>query len=197
MQFDFSSIESTVLYIQSFGVYGPIVAFILFFVQAIAPIIPYMIFAGAAGMIYGNWIGFLLAWSGALIGACFLFLLSKQLGGNILIKKIQARYDFNLQEIDDKYIFWVLLMCRIFPVVPTPLINIGSGLAGVCFNVFALSSGLGKIPWAIAYVALGNYFINSHNFVNTLLIIAGILIFSAIGIHVFRHRMPGLTKKNM
>lgn len=191
---DFSSIESTVSYIQGFGIYGPIVAFVLFYVQAVAPIVPYIILAGAAGMIYGNWIGFCLAWGGALIGACSLFILSKKVGGNWVVNKIQSRYNFNIQDVDDKYLFWFLLICRIFPIVPTPLINIGSGLADVSFRVFTLSSGIGKIPWAIAYVCLGSYLMHSKNVISTLLIVLGIFVFSVIGLYWFRKGMPVILK---
>jgi len=181
---------------QSFGIYGPIASFILFSVQAMAPIVPYIMLAAAAGMIYGNWIGFCLAWSGAFFGACFMFLLSKKIGGNRVVQKVQAKHDFNIQAVDDKYLFWFLLICRIFPIVPTPLINIGSGLAGVRFGVFALSSGIGKIPWAIAYVCLGSYLMNSQNIINTLLLVLGIFVFSAIGLYGFRKGIPGMLKSN-
>lgn len=194
MQIDFTSIDSTVLYIKSFGVYGPLVAFVLFFIQAVAPIIPYVIFAGAAGMIYGNFIGFLLAWSGAIAGAWWLYWISKRMGGNRLIEKIQKRYDFNISNIDDRYIFWVLLACRIFPVVPTPIINIGSGLGGVSLKVFLSSSAIGKIPWAIIYVALGDYFMKSKNISNTLTIIGIILLVSFIGINYFRKLLPNYRR---
>jgi len=190
MHMDFTSIDSTVLYLKSFGIYGPLVAFILFFIQAVAPIIPYVIFAGAAGMIYGNFIGFLLAWLGAVAGAWFLYWLSKRMGSNLFISKIQKRYDFDIQSIDDKYIFWVLLICRIFPVVPTPIINIGSGLGGVSPQIFISSSAIGKIPWAIIYVALGNYLMESRNISNTLTIIGIILIASFAGICYFRRLLP-------
>lgn len=190
MHMDFTSIDSTVLYLKSFGAYGPMIAFMLFFIQAIAPIIPYVIFAGAAGMIYGNVIGFLLAWIGAVAGAWFLYWISKRMGSNLFMQKIQKRYDFDLNSIDDKYIFWVLLVSRIFPVVPTPIINIGSGLGGVSPKIFISSSAIGKIPWAIIYVALGNYFMESKNVSNTLTIMGIIIIGSFVGIYYCRRLFP-------
>lgn len=190
MHVDFTSIDSTVIYLNSFGAYGPLVAFVLFFIQAAVPIIPYVIFAGAAGMIYGNVIGFLLAWTGAVTGALFLYWISKKMGSNIFIDKIQKRYDFDIRSINKKYIFWVLLISRIFPVVPTPIINIGSGLGGVSPKIFISSSAIGKIPWAIIYVALGNYFMESRDISNTLTIIGLIIAISFVGIYYFRKLLP-------
>lgn len=190
MHFDFSSIDTTVLYLKSFGIYGPVAAFILFFLQAVAPIIPYVIFAGAAGMIYGNLVGFLLAWIGAIAGAWWLYWFSGKVAGNRLIVKVQQRYDFDLTRIDNRYIFRVLLACRIFPVVPTPIINIGSALAGVTPKIFLSSSAIGKLPWAFIYVALGNYLMKSKNISNTLTIIGLILLISLLGITFFRRMLP-------
>lgn len=191
---DFSSVDSTVSYLQSFGLFSSAVAFLLFFVQAMAPIIPYMILAGAAGMVFGKVYGFLLAWLGALTGAFCLYEISKRLGSQAFLSRIERKYHFDLQSIDDRYIFWVLLICRIFPVVPTPIINIGSGIGGVSTKVFLSSSAIGKIPWAFIYVALGNYFIQSKNLNTTLLIIAGILVFSFVGINIARKKMPSFRK---
>lgn len=190
MNFDFSNIDSTVSYLKSFGVYGPLVAFILFFLQAIAPIIPYIIIAGAAGMIFGKWIGFLLAWLGALAGAWFLYWIAGKYTDNRLIVKLHHHYNFNVNRIDNRYIFWVLLACRIFPVIPTPIINIGSALAGVSAKIFLTSSALGKLPWAIVYVALGNYLMKSKDITNTLTLIGLILLISFLGITYFRRLLP-------
>ncbi|WP_054694799.1 TVP38/TMEM64 family protein [Syntrophomonas palmitatica] len=187
---DFTSINSTVLYLRGFGLYGPLVAFILFFVQGVAPIIPYMILAGAAGMLFGNWMGFCLAWSGAFAGALFLYYLSRFTARDYFIFRIRNRYDLDLRNLDEKSVFLILLICRIFPVVPTVIINVGAGISGVSWRVFASSSALGKIPWAIIYVALGNYFMKSRNMTVTLSIIALIFIISFAGIHFFRGRLP-------
>lgn len=196
MQIDFNSIESAVVYLHSFGVYGPLVAFILFFIQAVAPIIPYIIIAAAAGMIFGNFPGFLLAYLGALGGACFVYWLTKLLGGNLLVNKIRDKYEFDLTNVNKKHIFWVLLISRIFPLVPTPIINVGSGLGGVSFGIFFMSSALGKLPWAIIYVVLGNYLLKSKDIINTLMIICLLLIVSVVGIYCYRDKIP-IHKKSV
>lgn len=187
---DFTNVQSTVAYINSFGIYGPTVAFILFVVQAAAPIIPYVIIAGAAGMIYGYLNGFLLAWSGALAGACILFWLSKSVARDFFVDHLKNKYDFDLRNIDERHVFWILLICRIFPVVPTVIINVGSGISGVSNWTFISSSALGKLPWAVIYVALGDYLMKSHNLTGTLTIVMAIFLFSLLGIYFFRQRLP-------
>lgn len=187
---DLTSIDSTVAYLHSFGIYSPLVAFILFFIQAMIPIIPYIILAGAAGMIFGKFTGFMLAWVGALGGALFLYYVSRWLGGNTIVRWMQKKYEFDLRSVNQKNVFWVLLISRIFPLVPTPIINIGSGLGGVSFRVFGLSSALGKLPWALVYVLLGNYLMQSKNLINTLIILGFVTIVSISGLYYFRKRIP-------
>ncbi len=190
MNIDFSSIDSTVHYLRSYGIYGPLAAFLLFFLQAVAPVVPYIIFAGAAGMVFGKWVGFLLAWFGAIAGAWFLYWVSDKIAGNLLVIKLQQKYDFDLGRISDRNIFWVLLACRIFPVVPTPIINIGAAMAGVSPKIFLSSSIIGKLPWAFVYVALGNYLMQTKNISNTLTMIGLILLVSFLGINYFRKMLP-------
>jgi uncharacterized membrane protein YdjX (TVP38/TMEM64 family) len=191
---DLTSIESTVAYLHSYGIYSPLIAFVLFFIQAVVPIIPYIILAGAAGMIFGKFMGFVLAWIGALSGALFLYCISRWSGRNFIVQWMQKKYKFDMRSIDQKNIFWVLLISRIFPVVPTPLINIGSGLGGVSLRTFGLSSALGKLPWAFIYVSLGNYLLQSKNLINTLMILALIIILSIMGLYYFKRRMPFYKK---
>lgn len=164
-------------------------ALALFFVQAIAPVVPYMILAGAAGAIFGYTTGFFLAWLGALAGASCLFLLAKYLARDFFVRRLQDRYNFDLAGLEERKMFLLILICRIFPVVPTPIINIGSGISGVPTRTFFFASALGKIPWAIIYVALGDYFIQSQNLTATLMIVGIILLVSFFSINLARKHL--------
>ncbi len=146
-------------------------------------------------MIYEPALGFFLAWSGALIGAVFLYGISKP-GSKFFISKINSKYQYDLRNIDEKHIFRVLLISRIFPVVPTPIINIGSGLSGVSFRIFTLSSALGKLPWALLYVLLGDYLIKTQNISTTIVIILGVCVFSVWGIRHYKNRLPLRSNRN-
>lgn len=146
-------------------------------------------------MIYGKVLGFFLAWIGALLGAIFLYSISRP-GSKFFISKISSYYQYDLGNIDEKRVFGVLLISRIFPIVPTPIINIGSGLSRVSFKTFSLSSALGKLPWAFVYVALGDYLIKSENIFGTISIVLVILVVSVLGISYYRKQMPFRSIKN-
>jgi len=141
-------------------------------------------------MVFGYLKGFFLAWIGALVGACILYWLSRSVARDFFVEHMRDKYDFDLNNVDDRHIFWILFICRIFPVVPTVIINIGAGIGGVSNTIFISSSALGKLPWAIIYVALGDYFMKSHDVTGTLTIIGAILLVSFICMRLLRQRLP-------
>ncbi|KUG02839.1 deda family inner membrane protein ydjz [hydrocarbon metagenome] len=161
----------------------------MFFLQAIAPVIPYGILAGAAGIIYGKLIGFVMAWSGALAGTLSLYLLAKYFRKGLLKDLFAKKYQLKFGNMNSKTIFLIMVIVRVFPVIPTPIINIGSGLSGVPMGIFVSSSALGMIPWAVAYVALGDYFNRSRDITSTMVILGAILIIIITGAFFLRKRI--------
>ncbi|NLG32628.1 MAG: VTT domain-containing protein, partial [Syntrophomonadaceae bacterium] len=96
---------------------------------------------------------------------------------------------FNISIFNTKYLFLILLLARVFPVVPTPVINIGSGITGVPFNIFAPATALGTMPVALVYVCLGDYLMESRNVETTLYLLGLVLTVVLIGIFYFRRRL--------
>jgi len=190
-----NDMETTINLLKSWGSLAPLIAFGLFFVQAVIPVFPYMILAGAAGMVFGTWWGFLLAWQAALWGAVSVFVLSKRWGKDWFLGRIYERYEISLDQVDNRVWFISILIGRVFPVVPTLAINVGAGLAGVSFWTFTLSSALGKIPTAIVYSALGSHLYRTGNISQTLIIVAVILIISYYGIRYYRDKLQVFKKK--
>ncbi|NSW83419.1 MAG: TVP38/TMEM64 family protein [Syntrophothermus sp.] len=173
----FSMAEVT-KYINNFHALAPGVAFGLFFIQAVFPVFPYVILAGAAGMLFGFWEGFLLAWLGALSGACAAFVMARHLGYDWFSRKMSERYRLDLESINPHYGFWSIVLARIIPVVPTPLINVAAGVGGVSFRIFTLASAIGKLPTALIYTGLGYHFYRTHDLVST---ITGLVLVLAAG----------------
>lgn len=191
----FNDMETAISFLKSWGSLGPMVAFGLFFVQAVIPIFPYLILAGAAGMVFGTGWGFLLAWQAALWGAVLVFQLSKLWGKDWFLGRMYERHEITLDQVDNRVWFVSILIARIFPVVPTLAINVGSGLAGVPFWTFTLSSALGKIPTALIYSALGSHLYKTGNITQTLIIVGFILIISFWGIRRYENKLRVFRRK--
>ncbi|MBP1761590.1 MAG: hypothetical protein H6Q64_1132, partial [Firmicutes bacterium] len=81
-------------YVQQFGVWAPAVAFILFVIQSAVPVFPYIILAAGGGLLFGFKTGALLAWSGALTGACVNYWLCRLVGYEKVSRWLYKRYGY-------------------------------------------------------------------------------------------------------
>ncbi|QGU00634.1 UPF0043 inner membrane protein YdjZ [Candidatus Syntrophocurvum alkaliphilum] len=182
-------------YINSFGFYAPAIAFILFTCQAIFPVFPFIILAATGGILFGAKVGFLLAWLGALLGASIAFWCCRMWGTTKYIKLLESRYGYNFQTTDASIAFLTVILIRVFPVVPTPLINIGAALGGMSFKSFFFSSAIGKIPTAFLYTTLGLSLFNTQDLRYAFTIIGAILVLLVVGKYIVKkNTLRSLTK---
>lgn len=175
------SVSMIIDYIRAFGILAPLVAFVFFMVQAALPVFPYVILAAAGGLLFGFKLGFLLSWLGALAGACLAYWICKLLGGEWAAQKIKDRWDYDVKRVNGEMAFWTIVLARVVPVVPTPIINVAAALGGVPFWNFFFSSAIGKIPSAVLYTGLGICLFQTRDIKLTLSIIAAILALVAVG----------------
>lgn len=175
------SVSMVTTYIKTFGILAPAVAFLLFVVQAALPVFPYVVLAVAGGLLFGFKMGFLLSWLGALVGACVAFWLCRLVAGDWATRQIQTRFGYNVRGVSSEAAFWTIVIARIIPVIPTPLINAAAALGGVSFWNFFFSSALGKIPSAVLYTGLGVCLFKTRDIKLTLVVLAAILILAVAG----------------
>lgn len=175
------SVSMVINYIRAFGILAPLVAFFLFMVQAALPVFPYVILAVAGGLLFGFKLGFLLSWLGALAGACLAYWICKLIAGDWASRKIKERLGYDLKKIDAEMAFWTIVLARVVPVVPTPIINVAAALGGVSFWNFFFSSAIGKIPSAVIYTGLGICLFQTRDIKLTIGIIAAILGLAVVG----------------
>lgn len=185
---DVSSIEAACASLRSYGTLAPVIAFILFFIQAVFPIFPYFILAAAAGIIFGFWMGTLLSWLGALLGACFAFWLVRMFGWDWLHNHLYKRYHVDVKQIPSGLGFWAIFLGRIFPVVPTPVINVAAGISGISFWTFFFASALGKLPTAVAFSGLGYHLRSSGNLIETMILLTLVVLIGYLGVAIIRRR---------
>lgn len=176
-------------YVATFGIMAPLVAFILFVFQAAFPVFPYLFLAAAAGMLFGFKIGVLLSWSGALTGACLAYGLCRLLGGEKSHGFIKKHLGYDVKELGREMAFWSILIARVIPIIPTPVINIAAAISEVPFWNFFFSSALGKLPTAILYTGLGIYLFNAKGIKVILLILSIVLLIAFVIRYWGRNRL--------
>lgn len=152
---DFFSMENIVELTQSYRAFGPIIGFLLPFFEAFLPFLPLFVFVFANATAYGLWVGFLLSWSGSVIGAYAVFLVIRKYG--------RARFMnfMTRHEKVQKLIRWVerngfgplfLLLC--LPFTPSALVNLVAGLSNIRKHYYLLTVMAGKfvMVFTISYV---------------------------------------------
>ncbi len=184
-------VATVIFYVASFGLLAPLVAFVLFVIQAALPVIPYIVLASAAGLLFGFKLGFFLSWSGALLGACLSYVVFRCAGANWARERLLSRLGYDTNHINREAAFWSILLARIIPICPTPLINLLAGVSRVPFWHFFFSSALGKIPTALLYTGLGVSLLRNQDIESALLILVFILILAVLGRYLSkgRHKM--------
>lgn len=158
----------------------------MFFIQAMAPLVPFMILVGATGILFGPLLGFIISWVGAVSGACTLYWISRKTGRSLFQKRFSKKYRIDPRKFNPRTLFTILCLYRIFPVVPTPVVNVGSGVIGVRFRIFLAATALGLLPEALAFSCLGDYLVVHGNVLHFFYILAGIFIVIAIGGYYFK-----------
>jgi len=185
---ELTSVDAVIAYVKTFGVMAPLVAFGLFVVQAALPVFPYIILAAAGGILFGFKMGFLLSWSGALVGATLAYWVCRLLAAEWAERKLKQRFGYDVNRTDGRLAFWSIVLARIVPVIPTPIINAVAAVGGVSFWNFFFSSAIGKIPSAVLYTGLGLALFRTRDVKLALIIIAAIIALAVGGRYFAKDR---------
>lgn len=109
----------------------------------------------SGGLIFG-WMGVVYSLTAVFLGDCIAFWTARWLARPLferLIRGTRARRALARVRREG---FWAVLLMAMTPVMPTYLINYGSGLAGIRYRSFAPGSVLGILPLCLLYTHYGN-----------------------------------------
>lgn len=166
-------------YILSFGIWAPIISFLLMVFQSVAAPLPAFLITFANAGLFGWVKGAILSWSSAMAGAVLCFYISKIYGRNTA-EKLTSK--FALDEIDnffDKYGNNAILIARLLPFISFDIVSYAAGLTSMSFWSFFWATGLGQLPATIIYSYAGEKLTGgAKTFVTGLLILFAV---SALG----------------
>ncbi|MFC4409523.1 TVP38/TMEM64 family protein [Chungangia koreensis] len=153
---DWLTMQNLIELSNQYRALGPIIGFLLPFIEAFLPFLPIFAFVIANADAYGFWFGFLLSWSGTVTGSYLLFLLVRNYGQSRFV-----RYMTKHKRIQ-KLINWVdrngfgplfLLLC--FPFTPSSLVNIVAGLSKMKKKHYLWTLIAGKFIMIITITYIG------------------------------------------
>ncbi len=138
-------------YIDSFGIWAPIVSMLLMVLQAIVAPVPAFLITFANAFVFGWVKGAIISWSGAMIGASICFIIARFLGRDVTEKYAGKKQLKIVDNYFNKYGKLSILIARLLPFVPFDLVSYAAGLTSMSFLGFFFATGLGQLPATIIY----------------------------------------------
>lgn len=148
-------VEAVKEYILSFGIWAPIVSFLLMIFQSVAAPLPAFLITFANAGLFGWLKGALLSWSSAMAGAALCFYIARIYGRNTA-EKLTSK--FALEEIDkffDRYGDYAILIARLLPFISFDVVSYAAGLTAMGFWQFFWATGVGQLPATLVYSYVG------------------------------------------
>lgn len=167
-------------YILGFGVWAPVVSFLLMMLQSLFAPLPAFIITFANAALFGWVKGAILSWSSAMAGAALCFFLAKYLGRDF-VEKLSSKTA--VQMIDDffkNYGKYAILIARLLPFISFDIVSYAAGLTSMRFWPFFLATGIGQLPATIIYSYIGSMLTGTAK-----TFVMGLLILFAVSTLVF------------
>jgi uncharacterized membrane protein YdjX (TVP38/TMEM64 family) len=167
-------------YILSFGIWAPVVSFMLMVLQSVAAPLPAFIITFANAGLFGWVKGAILSWSSAMAGATLCFFIARFYGRNV-VEKLTSKYA--LESVDiffEKYGKYAILIARLLPFVSFDIVSYAAGLTSMGFWSFFWATGIGQLPATIIYSYIGGMLTGS---VKTF--VFGLLLLFALSTMIF------------
>lgn len=167
-------------YIHSFGLWAPIISFLLMIFQSIiAPIPAFMItFANAA--VFGWVQGATLSWTSAMVGATLCFYISRFLGRGFVERLTSKNALKSIDGFFDRYGKYAILIARLLPFVSFDIVSYAAGFTSMGFWSFFWATGIGQLPATIVYSYVGGMLVGSAK-----RFVFGLLILFAFSVLIF------------
>ncbi|WP_373598098.1 TVP38/TMEM64 family protein [Paraclostridium bifermentans] len=173
-------LESLKQYILSFGIWAPIISFILMILQSIAAPLPAFLITFANAALFGWVKGAILSWASAMAGAAICFYIARFLGRDA-VEKLTSKFALDsLDEFFDKYGKHTILIARLLPFMSFDLVSYAAGLTSMSFVSFFIATGIGQLPATIIYSYVGGMLTGGAK-----LMMMGILTLSAISVLIY------------
>lgn len=178
--FSMLDVEAIKGYILSFGIWAPVISFLLMIFQSIAAPLPAFLITFANAALFGWVKGAILSWVSSMVGAIVCFYIARIYGRNT-VEKLTNK--FALQEVDkffDKYGNYAILIARLLPFVSFDIVSYAAGLTSMGLWSFLWATGLGQLPATIVYSYVGGMLTGGYK-----TFVTGLLILFSLSILIF------------
>ena len=155
--------------------------------------LPGVLFALAAGAVFGPVVGTVLCWASMTLGACGAFCVGRYFLKDALKPRLEKSQLLNrlLFEGADRSDVFVLAVTRLVPVFPFNLQNFAYGITDIRFAPYALYSALFILPGTAAYTLAAAGILDAQNRV-VCIVVAVVLFVASFALALALKRKAGV-----
>lgn len=151
--------EAVSEYLQSFGIFGPLVLFCLLIAQVFIAVIPGHALMVTAGYVYGM-LGLVIVVTSTILGSEIAFFIARRYGRGLIYKlasqKTIDKWDKAAHNQGILFYFFSFLL----PIFPNDLMCYVAGLATISPKHFFIANVLGRTCTAVIVTMIGMYGLN-------------------------------------
>ena len=151
------SMEETIGYIQSFGVWAMVFSFFLDVLVNALGFLPSIFISTANGVLFGIVPGVIVSWLAETTGVILSFLLMRTIlrdSAEKLIRK--SPYLTRLDEFSGKKGFQMMLIARTIPYFPSGVLTALGAVSRISVKDYMISNLIGKFPSTALEVVIGH-----------------------------------------
>jgi len=139
--------DQILYYFEAFKGHAVFISILINIIIAVAGVIPSFFVTGANIVFFGFWQGMAISLAGEVMGANVAFYLYRK-GFRKLSHALLEKYPKIKRLIYSEgwEAFYLILLFRVLPFVPSGLVTFAGAVGKVSFGVFIVASALGKIP---------------------------------------------------
>ena len=153
--FSYENISQVKELILRFGVFAPLIFYILYIVFNLI-ILPTMFFNILAGYLYGIGWGYLLSITGMSIGLVCSFFAARYLFKDDFQRKFASnKIVSQIEQYTHKRPMWTVIFFRIFFIFPYNMQNVAYGLTTIAAKDYIIGSIIGVAPITLGHVLIG------------------------------------------
>lgn len=142
-------------YILSYGIWAPIISFLLMVFQSLLAPLPAFIITFANAGLFGWVKGAILSWTSAMAGAALCYAIARIYGRNVVEKLTTRKAIREIDKFFEKYGKWAVLVARLLPFMSFDIVSYAAGLTAMGFWEFFIATGLGQLPATLIYSYVG------------------------------------------
>ena len=168
-------------YILSFGIWAPIISFLLMLFQSVVAPLPAFLITFANAALFGWVKGAILSWASAMAGAILCFFIARCLGRSS-VEKLTSRWALeNIDEFFKGYGSYAILIARLLPFISFDIVSYAAGLTSMEFWSFFWATGVGQLPATLIYSYVGEMLVGgAQKCVMGLLLLFALSIFTLL-----------------